>query len=199
MSRAYAARVSFVGELGWELYVPADQARHGFDFLWERGKSHDLRLAGLHTMDSCRIEKKFLHYGHDIADQDTPLECGVGFVCDLDKEISFIGKDAILRQCDSRGFMHKRLLQFLLQEPEAMLYHHEPILRDGKIVGYLTSGAYGHTLGGPVGLGYVEAEDEINQEYLQSGKWEIDVGGNLVPSSVSLVAMYDPEGQRMRG
>ncbi len=199
MSCAYAARVSFVGELGWELYVPVEQAHHGFDLLWKRGESHGLRLAGIHTLDSCRIEKKFVHYGHDVADQDTPLECGMGFVCDFGKKIPFTGRDAILRQLESRGFMHKRLLQFLLQDPQVMLYHHEPILRDGEIVGQLTSGSYGHTLGGSVGLGYVKAENEVNQEYLESGSFEIDVGGDRISANASLKAMYDPGAQRMRG
>jgi 4-methylaminobutanoate oxidase (formaldehyde-forming) len=198
MSRAYAARVSYVGELGWELYVPVDQARHGFDYLWQQGESHGLRLAGMHTLDSCRMEKKFVHYGHDVADQDTPLECGMGFVCAFDKEIAFTGRDAILKQKDSGSFMHKRLVQFLLQDPEAMLYSHEPILRDGVIVGHLTSGNYGHTLGGSVGLGYIEVEDEINKEYLESGNFAIDVGGDHVPARVSLSAMYDPRAERMR-
>jgi glycine cleavage system aminomethyltransferase T/glycine/D-amino acid oxidase-like deaminating enzyme len=198
-SRAYAARVSYVGELGWELYVPTDQARHGFDFLWEKGQAHGLRMAGMHTLDSCRIEKKFLHYGHDIAEVDTPLECGMGFVCDFDKEIRFIGRDAILQQKETQSFMNKRLVQFLLKDPEAMLYHHEPILRDGVIVGHLTSGNYGHTLGGSVGLGYVEVEESVTKDYLDSGNFEIDVGGERMPAEVSLSAMYDPRAERMRG
>ncbi len=198
MSRAYAARVSYVGELGWELYVPVDQARHGFDYLWQHGESHGLRLAGMHTLDSCRMEKKFVHYGHDIADQDTPLECGMGFVCAFDKEIPFTGRDAILKQKESGSFMHKRLVQFLLQDPQAMLYSHEPILRDGVIVGHLTSGNYGHTLGGSVGLGYIEVEDEIDKEYIESGNFAIDVGGDHVPAKASLSAMYDPKAERMR-
>ena len=198
MSRAFAARVSYVGELGWELYVPADQARHGFDFLWEKGQSHDLRLAGMHTLDSCRMEKKFVHYGHDVAQVDTPLECGMGFVCALDKSIAFTGRDAILRQREDRSFMRKRLVQFLLQDPEAMLYHHEPILRDGVIVGHLTSGNYGHTLGGSVGLGYVEVEEEITREYLDSGNFAIDVAGEHIPAKASLSALYDPKAERMR-
>jgi glycine cleavage system aminomethyltransferase T/glycine/D-amino acid oxidase-like deaminating enzyme len=198
MSRAYAARVSYVGELGWELYVPVDQARHGFDYLWQHGESHGLRLAGMHTLDSCRMEKKFVHYGHDIADQDTPLECGMGFVCAFDKDIPFSGRDAILKQKESGSFMHKRLVQFLLQDPQAMLYSHEPILRDGVIVGHLTSGNYGHTLGGSVGLGYIEVEDEVNKEYLESGNFAIDVGGDQVPAKASLSAMYDPKAERMR-
>ncbi|MFT5657814.1 MAG: glycine cleavage system aminomethyltransferase T/glycine [Gammaproteobacteria bacterium] len=198
-SRAYAARVSYVGELGWELYVPVDQARHGFDTLWNKGQSHDLKLAGMHALDSCRMEKKFLHYGHDVAETDTPLECGMGFVCDLNKSAHFIGRDAILKQKESRSFMHKRLVQFLLKDPQAMLYSHEPILRDGKIVGHLTSGNYGHTLGGSVGLGYIEVDEDITQDYLDAGQIEIDVAGVLVVAEASLVAMYDPRAEKMRG
>jgi 4-methylaminobutanoate oxidase (formaldehyde-forming) len=196
--RAYAARVSYVGELGWELYVPVDQARHGFDYLWQKGTTHDLKMAGMHTLDTCRIEKKFVHYGHDVTEVDTPLECGMGFVCDLDKDIAFIGRDAILKQKESKSFMNKRLVQFLLQDPEAMLYSHEPILRDGKIVGHLTSGNYGHTLGGSVGLGYIEVEEAITKDYLESGKIEIDVGGERVAAQASLGALYDPKATRMR-
>ena len=95
--------------------------------------------------------------------------------------------------------MHKRMVQFLLQDPEAMLYHHEPILRDGVIVGHLTSGNYGHTLGGSVGLGYIEVKDEVDKEYIESGKFEIDVAGDLIPAKASLSAMYDPRAERMRG
>ena len=197
-SRAYAARVSYVGELGWELYVPTEQARHGFDYLWDKGQAHDLKLAGMHTLDSCRIEKKFVHYGHDVAEVDTPLECGLGFVCDLDNGGDFIGREAILRQKESKSFLKKRLLQFLLEDPEAMLYHHEPILKDGVIVGHLTSGNYGHTLGGSVGLGYVEIEAPVSKDYVDSGGFEIDVGGDHVLAKASLSAMYDPQARRMR-
>ena len=199
MTRAYAARVSYVGELGWEFYIPVDQARHGFDFLCEKGQSHGLILAGMHALNSCRMEKKFVHYGHDVADHDTPLECGMGFVLAFDKEIPFIGRDAMQQQKESRSFMHKRLVQFLLQDPDVTLYHHEPILRDGKIVGHLTSGDYGHTLGGAVGLGYVEVEAEVTREYIEAGVFEIDVAGVRVPATASLGAMYDPKAERMRG
>ena len=198
-ARAYAARVSFVGELGWELYVPVDQARHGFDFLWEKGQSHGLTLAGMHTLDTCRMEKKFVHYGHDVAEHDTPLECGMSFVCDFEKSIPFMGRDAILEQRESKSYMKKRLVQFLLSDPEAMLYSHEPILRDGICVGHLTSGNYGHTLGGSVGLGYIEVEDKVTQNYLDSAKIEIDVGGRKVIAKASLTPLYDPKAERMRG
>jgi 4-methylaminobutanoate oxidase (formaldehyde-forming) len=199
MARAYAARVSYVGELGWELYVPVDQARHGFDYLWEKGRGHGLSLAGMHALNSCRLEKKFVHYGHDVADHDTPLECGMGFVCAFDKAVPFIGREAILAQQESRAFMRKRLVQFLLQDPDAVLYHHEPVLRDGVIVGHLTSGDYGHTLGGAVGIGYVEADEEITADYIAGGEFEIDVGGERVAARASLSAMYDPRAERMRG
>ena len=199
MARAYAARVSYVGELGWELYVPVDQARHGFDVLWEKGASHGLKLAGMHTLDSCRMEKKFVHYGHDVADQDTPLECGMSFVCAFDKAIPFTGRDAVLKQKESGSFMRKRLVQFLLQDPEAMLYHHEPILRDGVIVGHLTSGNYGHTLGGSVGLGYLQVEEDVTRDYIESGSFAIDVAGDHIAAKASLSALYDPKAERMRG
>ena len=194
-----AARVSFVGELGWELYLPADMARHGFDHLWRVGQDYGLRMAGLHSLDSGRIEKKFLHFGHDVADEDTPLESGCGFVCDYDKPIPFIGRDAILKQKESGNWKRKRLAQFLLKDPEAMLYHHEPILRDGQLVGHLTSGNYGHTLGGSVGLGYVHHKGGVDQDFLDSGAIEINIGGKRIPADASLTAMYDPRAERMRG
>ncbi len=192
------SRVSFVGEVGWEIYVPVDMAAHVFEELMNAGQSFDLALAGMHALDSCRIEKKFLHYGHDIGDEDTPLEAGCGFVCAMEKSTPFIGFDAIARQKDSRSHMRKRLVQFLLQDPEAMLYHHEPILMNGDCVGYLSSGNYGHTLGGSVGLGYVKHADEITTESVAGANWEIEVAGVRIPASASLSALYDPSGSRMR-
>ena len=191
-------RVSYVGETGWELYVPVDMARHVFDRLWEAGQHYGLRLGGMHALDSCRIEKKFLHFGHDIGDEDTPLEAGVGFVCAMDKRIPFIGRDAIARQKDSGAHLRKRLVQFLLEDPEVMLYHHEPILRDGEVVGFLTSGNFGHTLGASVGLGYVRADEAISKAALEASTWAIDVGGRIIAAKASLSALYDARGERMR-
>ena len=193
-----ALRVSYVGELGWEIYLPADMARHGFQVITEAGRQHGLRLAGMHALDSCRIEKKFLHFGHDIGDEDTPLEAGMGFVCNFEKNIPFIGRDAVARQKESERPLKKRLAQFLLQDPEAVLYQHEPILRDGEIVGHLSSGSYGHTLGGSVGLGYVKCAEGITPGYIDAGTFEIDVGGSRIPARASLRALYDPKGERAR-
>ena len=173
-------------------------ARHGFDWLVRAGESHGLRMAGMHALDSCRIEKKFVHLGHDVGDEDTPLECGLGFVCDLNKADRFIGYDAIAKQKDTGSWKTKRLVQFLLEDPEQVLYLHEPILRNGKMVGHLTSGNYGHTLGGSVGLGYVYDDDGVSAEMLEGANWAIEVGGTAVASTVSLTAMYDPRAERMR-
>jgi 4-methylaminobutanoate oxidase (formaldehyde-forming) len=194
-----AFRVSYVGELGWEIYLPADMMRHAFEVIFEAGREHGLKLAGMHALDSCRIEKRFLHFGHDIGDEDTPLEAGMGFVCNFEKNIPFIGRDAIARQKETEKPLKKRLVQFLLEDPEAVFYSHEPILRSGEIVGHLTSGNYGHTLGGSVGLGYVKCEDGVNPDYISGGRFEIDVGGERIPAKASLRAMYDPKGERVRG
>ncbi len=193
------SRVSFVGELGWEVYVPVEMAAHVFTVIMEAGSSHGIKLAGLHALDSCRIEKKFLHFGHDVADEDTPLEAGAGFVCNMEKSIRFTGYDAIARQKDSASWKHKRLVQFLLSDPESMLYHHEPIVLNGECVGYLTSGNYGHTLGGSVGLGYVKHKEAIDAGFLDSGDWAIEVAGERIPARASLRALYDGSGSRMRG
>ncbi len=193
------SRVSFVGEMGWEVLAPVEMATTVFDSLWNAGLAHSLTLAGLHALDSCRIEKKFLHYGHDIGDEDTPLEAGIGFVCAMDKAIAFKGRDAIESQKASGKHFNKRLVQFVLDDPEPIFYHHEPILADGKCIGYLTSGNYGHTLGGSVGLGYVKHSDKIDQAWLDKRKWSIDVGGTEYSAKASLRALYDPSGQRMRG
>ena len=193
-----ALRVSYVGELGWELYVPADQARHAFDAIMAAGESNGLRLAGMHALDSCRIEKKFVHFGHDIAEEDTPLEAGMGFVCHYDKGVEFIGRDAVLAQKERNKPLPKRMLQFLLEDSGPLLYGHEPILRDGKPVGFLTSGNYGHSLGAAVGLGYVKCVDGVSPDYVASGEWAIEVGTERVPAKASLRAMYDPTGDRSR-
>ena len=153
----------------------------------------------MHALDSCRIEKKFVHLGHDIGNEDTPLEAGMGFVCAMQKSIPFIGHDAIARQRESGAHLRKRLVQFLLQDPEQMLYHHEPIIRDGNIAGFLTSGNFGHTLGASVGLGYVYDDAAIDQSVLDGSSWHIEVGGVRIPATASLRAMYDPKGERMRG
>jgi glycine cleavage system T protein len=196
MTLARAHRVTYVGELGWELYIPTDQAAHVFEALVAAGSDHGLKLCGLHAMDSCRIEKGYRHFGHDITDEDHVLEAGLGFAVKTDKG-AFIGREAVLRKRDAG--LARRMLQFRLTDPEPLLFHNEPILRDGVIVGYLTSGNYGHALGGAVGLGYVPCRyaGETVKEMLTS-TYQIDVAGRMVGAEASTGPLYDPKSQRVR-
>ena len=192
MGRARVHRVSYVGELGWEVYVSADMAAHAFDTLYEAGQAHGLKLCGMHVMDCCRAEKAFRHFGHDITCEDHVLEAGLGFAVKTAKP-DFIGRDAVLRKRETG--LEKRLVQFLLQDPEPLVYHNEPILRDGQIVGYLSSGAYGHHLGAAVGMGYVPCTGETGEQLLSS-TFEIDVAGTRVRATASLRPLYDPKSDR---
>lgn len=187
-------RVSYVGELGWEIYVSADMAAHTFETIWEAGQGMGLKLCGMHMMDSARIEKAFRHFGHDITCEDHVLEAGLGFAVKTAKP-DFIGRDAVLRKKEAG--LERRLLQFRLQDPEPLLYHNEPILRDGQIVGFLSSGAYGHHLGGAIGMGYVPCAGESAEQVLASS-YEIDVAGTRVAAQASLKPLYDPKSERVR-
>lgn len=194
MGLARVHRVTYVGELGWEVYVSADMAAHAFETLYEAGQDLGLKLCGMHMMDTCRIEKGFRHFGHDITCEDHVLEAGLGFAVKTDKP-SFIGRDAVLRKKDEG--LSNRLLQFKLTDSEPLLYHNEPIVRDGNIVGYLSSGAYGHHLGAAMGLGYVPCKGETAAEVLAS-TYEIDVAGTRVRAEASLRPMYDPKSERVK-
>ena len=194
MGLARAHRVSYVGELGWELYVSADMAGHAFETLAEAGADHGLKLCGMHMMDCARIEKGFRHFGHDITCEDHVLEAGLGFAVSKTKA-DFIGRDSVERKRDEG--LKARLVQFRLTDPEPLLYHNEPVIRDGEIVGYLSSGAYGHHLGGAIGLGYVPCEGQSAAEVLASS-FEIDVAGTRVAAEASLKPMYDPKSERVK-
>jgi 4-methylaminobutanoate oxidase (formaldehyde-forming) len=195
MGLARAHRVTYVGELGWELYVSSDQAAHVFETLIEAGAELGLKLCGLHAMDSCRIEKAYRHFGHDITDEDHVLEAGLGFAVKPGKG-DFIGRDAVLRKRETG--LARRLLQFRLADPEPLLFHGEPILRGGRIVGHLTSGNYGHALGAAIGLGYVPCEAGEDAESLLAAPYAIDVAGRIVAAEASLAPMYDPRADRVK-
>jgi glycine cleavage system T protein len=194
MGLARAHRVTYVGELGWELYVSSDQAAHVFEALDEAGADHGLKLCGLHTLDSCRIEKAFRHFGHDITDEDHVLEAGLGFAVKTGKG-DFIGRDAVLRKREEG--LKRRLLQFRLKDPEPLLFHNEAVVRDGKIVSIVTSGNYGHHLGGAIGLGYVPGDGESAESVLAS-TYEIEIAGQRVAAEASLKPLYDPAAERTR-
>ena len=194
MGQARAHRVSYVGELGWELYISSDQCGHIFETIFDAGSEHNLKLCGMHMMDSCRIEKAYRHFGHDITCEDHVLEAGLGFAVDTAKP-DFIGKKAVIdkKECG----LEKRLVQFQLTDPEPLLYHNEPIMRDGEIVGYISSGNYGHKLGGAIGMGYVPCKSESPEELLSS-KFEIDVAGTICAAKASLKPLYDPLSKRTK-
>ncbi len=194
MALARVHRVTYVGELGWEIYISCDMACHVFETLMKAAKALDAKLCGLHMMDSCRLEKGFRHFGHDITCEDHILEAGLGFTVKLDKA-DFIGKEAVLRKKEDGLAM--RLVQFRLKDPEPLLYHAEPILRNGEVVGYLTSGNYGHHLGSAIGMGYVPCKGETIEELLSS-TYEIDVVGTLVKAEASLKPFYDFKSERVK-
>jgi len=191
-----ASRISYVGELGWELYIPSEFTTGVFDVLVEAGGSYGLRQIGMHAMNSLRIEKAYRHYGHDITDADTPLEGGLGFAVKFDKPGGFIGHNALKRQRETG--LNKRLVQFLLNDSQPMLYHNEPIWRDGGLAGYVRSAMYGHTLGGAVALGYIENPDGVDADYVKSGTYEIEIAGVRYPATASLRPLYDPKSERIK-
>jgi 4-methylaminobutanoate oxidase (formaldehyde-forming) len=191
-----ALRVSFVGELGWELYIPTEFSLHVFDRLVEAGGSVGLRHAGIYAMETLRLEKAYRDYGTDTTNKHTPLEVGLGFAVDFDKPGGFIGKDALLRQ-EEQG-LQRRLVQFLLEDPEPLLQGGETIFRNGERVGILSVAEYGHTLGGAVGLGDVENEEGVSAQYVTSGTYEIESLGVRYPAKAALRPMVDPNNERVR-
>jgi len=195
-ARALCIRVTYVGELGYELYVPAEQATHLYDRVIDAGAAHGLRHAGLRALGSLRLEKAYRDYGHDIDNTDTVLEAGLGFAVHLDHD--FLGRDAVVAQ-KAAGPLTRRLVQVLLTDPGALLLHGEPVLRDGKPVGYVRAASYGHTLGGAVGLAMADAGEPVDAAWLADAAWEVDVAGRLVPARASLRPLYDPTASRVRG
>ncbi|MFT6023464.1 MAG: glycine cleavage system T protein [Ascidiaceihabitans sp.] len=194
MGLARVHRVTYVGELGWEIYVSSDMCGHVFETLAEAGFDFGMRLCGMHMMDTCRMEKGFRHFGHDITSEDHVLEAGLGFAVKTDKP-DFIGRDAVLRKRETG--LEQRLVQFKLTDPEPLLYHNEPILRNGEYVGYLSSGGYGHHVGAAMGMGYVPCKGETVAELLDS-TFEIDVMGTKVKAEAQLKPFYDPKSERVK-
>lgn len=193
----FAFRMSFVGELGWELYVPSEFAVDVFDRLMENGAEVGMVLAGMETLESTRTEAGRRDYGLDMENTDTPLEAGVGFAVDFDKPGGFVGREALLRQREQRP-LRSRLVQFRLHDPEPLLYGEEPILMEGERVGYLRSGAYGHTVGAAVGMGYVEVDVGVTASLVSEASFEIVVASKRYPAAASLKALYDPTSDRVR-
>ena len=196
-ARVRASRITYVGELGWELYIPTDCAPGVFDALMQAAPSVGGRLAGYHALNSLRMEKGYRHWGHDISDEDTPLQSGLGFAVAMKKPGGFIGLEAL--QAQKEAGLTRRLVQFALDDATPLLYHNEPICRDGAIDGRISSGMFGHHLGKSLGMGYVEcqAQGEAPDAILQ-GKYEIEVAGVRYSAQPSLAPWYDPSSARIK-
>ncbi len=192
-----ALRVTFVGELGWELHVPTIHAVQVYDLLMEAGADLGVRNAGMQTLSSLRLEKAYRDFGIDVDNTDNPIAAGLGFAVKLDKPGGFIGRDA-LAAIKAEGVPSTRMVQFLLNDPVPLLYAGEIIYRNGEAVGHIQVGAYGHTLGGAVGIGFVENDGPLTAEVIASSTWEIDVAGVRVPATASLSPLYDPTMEKIK-
>ena len=190
-------RITYLGELGYELNIPSEQAVHVYDRLVEAGERFGLRHAGLRALSSLRMEKAYRDYGHDIDNTDDPYETGLGFAVRLDKQTDFLGKQACERKKAAAPWPN-RLVQVLVKDPEPLMHHGEIMLRNGKPVGEIRAASYGHTLGGAVGLAFVHGDPVVDKAFLDDGEWEVDIAGRRYPAVVSLRPMYDPGMERVK-
>jgi glycine cleavage system aminomethyltransferase T len=192
-----ASRITYVGELGWELYIPGEFALHVFERLVEAGTEFGLAFAGMHAMNACRMEKGYRHWGDDLGVEDTPLEAGLGFAVAWDKPVDFNGKQALSRQ-KAKGLPKKRLLQFCLKGTDRLLYGEEPIWINGRRAGAITSGMYGHRVEGSLGMGYIHAEEPISAEWVAQQKFELEIGWERYEARAQLQPFYDPRHERVK-
>jgi 4-methylaminobutanoate oxidase (formaldehyde-forming) len=194
-ARALCVRITYLGELGYELYVPTEQATHLYDRVVAAGPAYDLRHAGLKSLASLRMEKGYRDYGHDIDNTDSVLEAGLGFAVSYDHD--FIGRAAVEAK-KAEGPLTRKLVQLLLTDPEPLLFHAEPVLRDGKPVGYVRAASYGHTLGGAVALAMVEGGEPVTGAWCDGAEWQVEVAGRMVPARASLKPLYDPTNLKIK-
>lgn len=192
-ARPWALRMSYVGELGWELYIPTMFTVPVFDAIMDEGKKVGLHLVGMQAVNSLRLETGYRHWESDITPDDTPYEAGLGFGVRLDKG-DFVGRAALLKQKEAG--IKRKIVMFTVDDPDIMLYGSEPIYRDGEWMENLTSGAYGFKLGSAVGMGYVKDENGITDDWILAGKYEVEVEGQMIPAKVHLGSPYDPKNQR---
>jgi 4-methylaminobutanoate oxidase (formaldehyde-forming) len=190
-----AMRMTYEGELGWELYVPWEEAPSLYDAILEVGDGFGLKHAGYHAMNTLRLEAGYRHWGHDLTDQDTPLEAGLGFAIGWNKA-SFRGREALLAQRELPRT--KRLIQFRLEDPDRLLYHDEPIHRDGKMVGRTSSGMWSYVENRCLAMGYLNNPEGVTQGWLDAGTFEIEVATERIPATASIRSFYDPMNQRVR-
>jgi 4-methylaminobutanoate oxidase (formaldehyde-forming) len=191
-----ALRVTYVGELGWELHIPVECALAVYERLMESGQQYGIANAGYRAIESLRLEKGYRAWGADIGPDYTPLEAGLGWAVKLAKEIPFLGRDALLAQRSQR--LKKRLACFTVDDPGVVLLGRETIYRDGERAGWLSSAGWGYTVGKNIGFGYVRNADGVDDAMLNSGHYELEVATERVPCRLHLRALYDPRGERVR-
>jgi heterotetrameric sarcosine oxidase gamma subunit len=199
-ARVRASRITYVGELGWELYIPAEFASHVFETVIETGREFKLMPAGMHSMNNARMEKAYRHWGHDISDEETPLEAGLSFAVAWNKPGGFVGKNALATQRDAQ-VQAKRLVCIGLQDQTVaapLMYHEEPIYRNGVIVGSTTTGAFGHRVGRSLALGYVKNSAGVSKQWIAEGTWEIEIAWKKHAAIVQVESFYDPKNTRIR-
>jgi 4-methylaminobutanoate oxidase (formaldehyde-forming) len=197
-ARVLAGRMTYMGELGYELYVPTEYSHTVYDALVRGCEALGVPPVhcGLLALESLRLEKGYRDFAVDIDNTDTPLEAGLGFVVDLEKG-DFVGREALLRQ-KALGPPRRRLLHVLLEDPGPLLVGREPIRCDGRPCGYVRAGAFGHTLGASVGLGVIELEEGITADLLRRKRFEVEVDDQVVGARASLAPFYDPKSERVR-
>ncbi len=199
-ARVRASRITYVGELGWELYIPAEFAGNVMETLLAAGEKFGLAPAGMHSMNNARMEKAYRHWGYDIADEDNPIESGLGFAVAWDKPGGFIGREALLPLRGKKD-LAKRLVCIALKddsETAPMMYHEEPVYRDGVLVGSTTSGAWGHRIGKCLAIALVKNASGVTAEWLASGNWEVEIAWKRYKADVQLQPFYDPKGERIK-
>ena len=192
---AKALRITYVGELGWELYIPTEFMIPVFDLIKENSMNVGSRLCGLHAVDSLRMEKGYRHWGHDITQAETPIEAGLHSSISFKKGGDFIGRKVLEKQ-KSDGFK-KRLVHIMLEKPEPLIFHDETIYLDNRIVGRVSSGAYSYYYEKPMGMGYIEIDKPSSWEDVPKGNYEVDFAGQRVPIRISLLPFFDPKGERI--
>jgi len=189
-----ALRVTYVGELGWELHTPLDRTGAVFDALMEAGAN--LRPVGYRALESLRLEKGYRAWSSDITPNDTPFEAGLGWAVKMKGNTPFLGRAAL--EAVAGRPLTKRFAGFTVDDPAAVLLGRETILRDGQPVGYLTSGGYGHTVGKSIGFGYVRHAEGVSDDWLAAGRYDLVIAGTTTPAQLAMRPLYDPEGLRIR-
>jgi len=191
-----ALRVTYVGELGWELHLPVEYATTVYEALREAGAQHGLVNAGYRAIESLRLEKGYRAWGSDIGPDHTPLEAGLGWALKLKTQIPFKGREAV--EAQKAAGVRKRLACFTVDDPDVVLLGRETIYRDGERVGWLTSGGWGYTVNKSIGYGYVRSADPISAADIASGQYELEIATERVPCKVEMQPLYDKDMKRVK-